>query len=336
MLSRMPPVAHRSLSRLRAVAAGLGVSRRGLTFTTAQREELARWTEAVRQAAGEAAPLPPPAPLAPAQPSAETVPSGYVEEAPHPQTALDLFTGAWASQLPDPWSSLQAGTAPLFEDGRVTWALEVLGPVAGRTVLELGPLECGHTYMLDRAGAHEVVAVEANRHAYLRCLVVKELVGLPSARLLLGDFVRYLEQRPSDGPAFHLAFASGVLYHMADPLHLLELLARHSDRLVLWTHVYDDALISARPELLPKFPGSTSREWRGETYTYHRQEYQAALQLQGFCGGPAPHSNWLTRADLLRAVDRLGFDVVGTAFEHDDHPNGPALALAARRRGADV
>ena len=63
---------------------------------------------------------------------------------------------------------------------------------AGFACLELGPLEAGHSYILDRAGALEVLAIEANRRAFLKCLVVKEMIGLPSVRFVLGDFNEFL------------------------------------------------------------------------------------------------------------------------------------------------
>ena len=50
--------------------------------------------------------------------------------------------------------------------------------MAGKTVLELGPLEGAHTYQLHQRGAN-IVAVEASKQAYLKCLITKEIVGLP-------------------------------------------------------------------------------------------------------------------------------------------------------------
>lgn len=86
------------------------------------------------------------------------------------------------------------------------------------TVLELGPLEAGHTYMLEKMGARSIVAVEANSRAYLKCLIVKELFELKRAKFLLGDFVAYLKNNTRH---FDLCLASGVLYHMQNPAELL-------------------------------------------------------------------------------------------------------------------
>jgi hypothetical protein len=130
----------------------------------------------------------------------------YFKSAPGPQNALDIFRGEWSSALPPPLSDLQAGGVGLFDDDRIKWFLKEIGGVAGKAVLELGPLEGGHTYMLEKAGAAQVTALEANSRAFLRCLVVKELLGLPRSRFLCGDFMEYLRQA---GPRFDVCLAAG-------------------------------------------------------------------------------------------------------------------------------
>ena len=117
----------------------------------------------------------------------------YVTRAPDPQNALDIFKGQWTSRLPERWSYLTAGFLPIFQDPRVSWAIEHLGGSEGKTVLELGPLEGGHSYMLENAGAESVLAIEGNANAFLRCLAVKEIVALKKVRFLCGDFRKYQE-----------------------------------------------------------------------------------------------------------------------------------------------
>jgi len=117
----------------------------------------------------------------------------YCTDLPSPQTAVDIFAGEWASRLPAPLQHVQAGSAPLFEIEHVPWGVKALGGVEGQRVVELGPLEGGHTYLLDRMGAAEVVAVEANTRAYLKCLIAKELFDITSARFRCGDALRFLE-----------------------------------------------------------------------------------------------------------------------------------------------
>jgi hypothetical protein len=256
----------------------------------------------------------------------------YCRDVPSPQTAVDIFAGEWASALPV--AGLRAGSADLFAAPHVPWGVAALGGVAGQRVLELGPLEGGHTYLLDRMGAAEVVAVEANTRAYLKCLVVKELVGIPAARFHCGDAVGYLADHLARGrEPFDLLLASGILYHLQDPVAALDLMTRVSDRLVLWTMYMDEPYVRSRPDLSVKFPGSTEADYDGFAYRIYRQEYQHALDYRGFCGGSAASSAWLTRADILRAVEHFGFEVVDIGHEEQDHKgNGACFCIAARRR----
>lgn len=237
---------------------------------------------------------------------------------------LRLFAGLWTSRVPG--FEAVTGDGALFDDPRVDWAAAALGGVAQRSVLELGPLEGGHTARLEALGAR-VTAVEAEAGAFLRCLAVKNALGL-RAEFLLGDAVGYLRTTTDRSD---LVFASGVLYHMEDPLALLEGIARVSDRLYLWTHVFDRTAAAARRLHFPSLEGSPV-ERGGLRLTYYRRRY-LPLRWGGFCGGTGRWASWLTREDLERALDHLGFRVVAVGHESADHPHGPCLSLAAVRPG---
>ena len=114
---------------------------------------------------------------------------------------------------------MTGGSSTLFSDSRITWGVEHLDGVADMRALELGSLEGGHTFMLDRLGVAEVTAIEANKLAYLRSLVVKELLGIPSAQFLCGDFPAFLRQAVEAGSQWDLCLAIGVLYHQQDPVN---------------------------------------------------------------------------------------------------------------------
>ncbi len=264
---------------------------------------------------------------------AEVTSDHFCRDVPSPKTAIDIFAGAWSSRLPAPYDELTGGQVALFDDARIHWGVEQFGGVMGMRVLELGPLEGGHTYMLDRKGASEVTAVEANQRAFLRCLIVKELLGIPSAGFLCGEFVKYLEQAVwSHAAPWDLCSAVGVLYHQQDPVALLELASKVSDRLLLWTHYYDEAVISARRELVAKFPSSSTAATAGFSHTLYRYEYGSALESVGFCGGLATWSHWMRRDEILGCLEHLGFKVIATAFDDPAHTNGPVFCVAAQRR----
>lgn len=241
---------------------------------------------------------------------------------------MDIFRGEWASKLPPPLESATHASTELFDDPRVSWVIERLGGVEDMRVLELGPLECGHTYMLQRRGAREIVAVEAHQRAYLRCLVVKELLGLDRARLVHGDFVGYLKQTDD---RFDLCFASGVLYHMTNPVELLGLIAEASPRAFIWTHYHDPAGARHSRRFRRRAMGARRASRDGFEHVLHRRRYGYSLFSAGFCGGGARVTNWLSREDLMGALRHYGFSRIEVAFDQVDHPNGPALALLAER-----
>lgn len=275
---------------------------------------------------GAQAPAPPsPPPGAPATGAA--ILEQYVRSAPSPQHAVDLFAGSWSSAFP-PEIGVTAGPLPVYADDRIDAVLAHLGDVTGMDVLELGPLEAGHTVMLHRSGAH-VTAVEASATAYLKCLITKELCRLDSARFLLGDFLAYLRETDR---RFDLVVASGVLYHAPDPLALLEAIARVTDRVAIWTHYFDERVVRADPTISRVFldePETVS--WRGHEIRLHRRHYREALQWSGFCGGPEPTAVWLELPQLLDALRAVGFTTVDVLDDDTSNVNGAAVLLCASR-----
>lgn len=251
----------------------------------------------------------------------------YCMQPPGPQQVLDIFRGEWSSAMPaESGLQTQPGRAPLFEDDRVTWAVTQAGGVSGKRILEIGPLEGGHTYMLERAGAAEVVAVEGNTRSYLKCLCVKEVFQLRAVRFLLGDCVSFMERDPG---GWDMVFASGILYHMKDPMGFLALLPKMAPKLLLWTHYFDESIVRATPALAHKFGPIEKSSSNGFAFDFVEQSYKEALQWSGFCGGSAATSLWLTRDTILGFLRHLGYSRIEVSFETPDHPNGPAFAVYA-------
>jgi hypothetical protein len=250
----------------------------------------------------------------------------YVNLTPSLQNAIDLVPG-WSTSLP-PQYGVTAGALATYADARIAWAIECFGSLHDRDVLELGPLEAGHTAMLEWAGAR-VDAIEANQRAFMRCLIAKEILRLQHSRFWLGDFVKWLETTDKN---YDLIVASGVLYHLADPLRLLELIAQHTSAVYLWTHVVSE-------EAMP--PGdkrrsvmSTVREdhaFHGVTVRAYRRTYLNAPALPAFCGGMCDEHRWLEKDDLLLALRALGFDDIRTTHYEPDHQFGPAISIFARK-----
>jgi hypothetical protein len=260
--------------------------------------------------------------------SASTISDEYVDLPPSEQNALDIFTGEWSSRLPGSWKDLKAGTVSLFEDSRILWAADQLAGFTGQRILELGPLEGGHTYMLETLGAESVIAVEANKKAYLKCLVIKQILELKRCRFMLGDCIAFLRENQI---SFDVCLASGILYHMREPSELIYLMSKASNKVFLWTHFYDEKIIGSKPNISSKFSATVNRSYKGFDHVLHRYEYGDALNWAGFCGGTARYSYWMTRNDILDCLRFFGFKDLRIGFDEPDHPNGPCFCVAALR-----
>jgi Protein of unknown function (DUF1698) len=253
----------------------------------------------------------------------------YVEELPTSQVALDIFKNEWVSKMPDEFINLQAGDTLLFEDKRITWLIEKMGGIKELNILELGPLEAGHTFMLERAGAKNITAIEANKRAFLKCLVIKEILRIKNAEFRCGDFNLYLQENSEN---FDLCVASGVLYHQNNPIEFLYQISNISNNLFIWTHYFDEEVNHKRSEIAQKFTESaemTVRDFKHKIYQYNYGS--VALGSQSFCGGGAEFSRWLTRSDILGYLKKCGFSDLQIAFEDKEHPNGASFAILARK-----
>ncbi len=251
----------------------------------------------------------------------------FVTSVPSDQNILDLFQGKWSTKMPNPLRA-EPGYAQLFNDQRITWAAQQLGPVEGMNVLELGPLEGAHSKLLHDLGADKVVAVEGNAEAFIRCLCVKELFRLDRVRFLLGDFNLFLDNTSEH---FDLIVACGVLYHMTDPIKLLRRLTRSSDRVFIWTHYYDPKLVATRDDAyLFRREDDVSAVLQG--YSGVKKLYSRdAVGWSGFTGGMESYAIWLRRDAILKFLADEGYRSVDIAFEDPQHPNGPCFSVAAKR-----
>jgi hypothetical protein len=243
---------------------------------------------------------------------------------PSEQNAFDLFAGAWSSDFSGVTTQ---GSFKGEDDARIKW-LPSQFDVFSKSVLELGPLEAGHTTMLERAGA-AVMAIESNKGAFLRSLIVKNYLNL-KAKFLLGDF----EKMNLQDQSFDLIVASGVLYHMKNPVQLLQSISGASDRLFIWTHYFEPNLSKWSPALsrhieLGKWEHDTpiTQNYDGLKVRLVKQLYGDALGWSGFCGGSDVYSNWVYREDLLALLNKLGYKGLVVAFDDVQHQNGPAFCL---------
>jgi len=248
----------------------------------------------------------------------------FEERAPSHANAIEVFAGRWATDLSQFDPAWRGGEAKLLVDPRPGYAAQHLGAadrLDGMTVLELGPLEGAHTYQLERLGAARILGIESNAEAYLKCLIMKEALGMQRASFMLGDFSLYLRDTPE---RYDLVFCCGVLYHMEDPLALIRDIARVTDKCLVWTHYYDPARASDRQPRPVVVDGLSA--------TYFGARYHDRAQ-GSFWGGNKPTANWMTRDDILAAFRHFGLDMVEIIDDQTEAKPGPAFSFAVRRRG---
>lgn len=251
----------------------------------------------------------------------------YVGGMPGPQKAIDAVPG-WNMMLPG-GAGVTAGTGQFYHDSRVLWALEQCGSIEGKAVLELGPLEASHTWMLEQRNPGLIHAIEANRLAFFRCLIVKEILPLKIAKFFLGDFRVWLEENPQ---RYDFIVACGVLYHMVEPVKLLESIALRSDSFYLWTHYTSESAMPADDRRRGPFTGETSVvSAHGVDVRYSQRSYLDSWTRKAFCGGMHNLHNWVEREDILALISALGFRDIRIAHDMPDHPNGPCFSVFARR-----
>lgn len=235
----------------------------------------------------------------------------FEKRAPSHDNAVDLFAGSWAG---DPLVSPADGR---IERLVATWGSG--GRLDGMRVLELGPLEGLHTVLLERLGA-DVLAIEANADAFLKCLIVKEIAGLTRARFMLGDFVAYLANAPE---RFDIVLCSGVLYHMADPISLIEMIGKVTDRCFVWSHVYDENRYSGPAR-------SLCRDARYPDFDLWALDYGASAAGNRFWGGNRQRAVWM-RKDHMFAVFRAAGLATITDFGDGMTGGHAATCFAASR-----
>jgi SAM-dependent methyltransferase len=246
---------------------------------------------------------------------------------PHHQNALNIFGKTWVTAMPES-SGLAAGNLAHMRGARVQWAANVIGGLAGKKILELGPFEGYEAYTFEQLGAASVVSIENNVTNFLKCLVVKNIFGLRTT-FLLGDFVQFLE---NDKARFDICWMSGVLYHMTDPIRLIRAASRVSDILFIWTHYYDRLVIDADQEKIAPFRPNLNKteEVADRRIVLHYRSY-GGRKGSDFSGGHDEHSFWLVKDDIMHILNSLGYNRIVIGHDEPDHVHGPSCSIVAFR-----
>jgi SAM-dependent methyltransferase len=202
-------------------------------------------------------------------------------------------------------------------DERLKYLLYFLD-VRNCRVLELGPFEGYHTVLLDKLGAASIVAIEARRANFERCLSIQKRYELTNVTFVHDDIERlYSGNGTVPVGNVDLVFACGVLYHLSDPARALAWSRSLSSRLFLGTHYVEPAVKHLYP------PTNDDYEFDGQHFLVKRMAEDG-----GPLAGLGTSSPWLTLPDLVCILHKVGYtrvDILGT----DLHAGVPHVTIIA-------
>ncbi len=191
-------------------------------------------------------------------------------------------------------------------------ALNDAFPLAGKTVIEFGPMEGAQTAGLIHLGAKSVLGVEARATSFIKSTIASYCFGWKNFSLVMDDF------HNADGHKygrFDLAFAHGVYYHSFAPFLFFENLISLSDNIFLGGYTTNDKQ-SVKPP--------TSLNFTYETLEYEGKNYRVKRILIGNSYNSAVNqfAYHFERDDLLRFFSDRGFELTIITDEPSDDPWG--------------
>jgi hypothetical protein len=193
---------------------------------------------------------------------------------------------------------------------------------ADKTVLEVGPLEGGNTIIIEKLRARTITAVEGHLENYIRCCVVKNLMGLRNTTFVFDDAMNVT---PEKYGTFDIALIAGLLYHLDRPHIFLRQLGRMANQLVVSTHFADAE--------------SPSRDSEESELAVDKSVYRGKLFNEGGAGpnsGLQAWSFWPYKDDLVRMIQDAGYGRIRILREMTDRPTGYRLMYLIAAKADDA
>lgn len=184
--------------------------------------------------------------------------------------------------------------------------LNELFPLAGKSIIEFGPMEGAQTAGLVRFGAKSITCVEARAESYIKTMVARYALGWDQVNLVMDDF-HNADKLKYGG--FDLAFAHGVYYHSVAPFFLFENLMSLSDNIFLGGYTYDPRIASQN--------GFEVLEYEGKKYNVKR-----IPMGRSFNTGVNKYGYHFTGDDLMGFFADKGYDVKVISDEEAGDPWG--------------
>ncbi len=133
-------------------------------------------------------------------------------------------------------------------------------PLAGKRVIEFGPMEGAQTAALVNLGVASVTSIEARAVSFIKTMIAKYCFGWDNVTLVMDDFHNADSRKYG---TFDLAFVHGVYYHSFAPFLFFENVMTLSDRILIGGYCTGPAQASDNRETL---------EYEGRKYLVKRIE----------------------------------------------------------------
>ena len=189
-----------------------------------------------------------------------------------------------------------------------------------KKVVELGPFEGANTKQIVDLGASKVVAIEANRDAFIKCMAVKETFKLNNLELIYDDFTQLItDEQFLEQHSFDICFAAGVLYHMHQPLETIANICKVAPIVYVHTHIASHKV--------PKGDWVTLKDANGEEYRGRKNHYPKKAHW----GGVETYAIWLEEEAMLRAFRNQGCEI-SDVYVGRNEIRGDYISFVATRK----
>lgn len=229
--------------------------------------------------------------LVPAQPA----PRGWWDLLPFTAHRIELAPGI---------ETTVAGVPPR-DDIRSQLVIDACGgSLDGRTVVDLGCLEGGFTLAFARAGAAHALGIEARERSVQRCELARTLLGVDNATFVNAD----IKDELGHHDPFDVVFATGILYHVADPAGFLKTMRSACAHVALVdTHIAraDEATHDCSPMVERESHGVT---YRGRMFPeYPPDVSDDAKEAMAWAAYSDADAFWPLEEDLVQMMHDAGF-----------------------------
>jgi len=197
-------------------------------------------------------------------------------------------------------------------------------PLAGKTVIEFGPMEGAQTAGLIHLGAKSVLGIEARGVSIIKSLIASYCFGWKNVSLVMDDFHNADAEKYG---RFDLAFAHGVYYHSFAPFLFFENLMSLADNIFIGGYT-----TNAKQTVKPP----TALNYTSEILEYEGKKYRVKRIVIGNSFNTAINqfAYHFDREDLLRFFADKGYDLTIITDEGSDDPWGDWFLrfLATKKR----